>query len=362
MAKPYAIIGNHHTGLLVPDAKSTALPRLRDAVTRIKQSDILEIINDPGRLAGRDRFGSSYIKHQGNRGSCNGYAGAKALERARELAGQPYVPLSGEGLYAQINDGWDRGSGLQEGMEALISRGTSPEDMVPRETYLWRRISEEAKRAMPRFRIGEAYRVEDELELSWGLANQFVGVVAVHANNSFSRLDNDGVVTPTSGVGNHAVGVDDVRYFDNMFQFDMFNSWGLSYGWDGRGWLGWGLHFTKTIRYHSFYLIRAATEDPDDASALPEPEGADRDGSDEDDVSPTPSVLIEMGSRDNCGYCAKWKQEVMPRCFEQGWSVEENYSAGGVPRFTLHIGNQSVDRVGFWSFENLLYEVQRMTA
>lgn len=362
MTTQYAIVGhNRRTGLRVPAKRPESLPRVRDAITRLNRNDILEVLNDPQRFAGRDRFGPEYIKHQGNRGSCNGYAGAKALERARVIAGQPYVALSGEGLYAQINDGRDMGSGLQEGMDALISRGTCPEDLVPREEHLWRRISEQAKQAMSRFRIAkdEAYRVDEDLELAWGLANGFVGVVAVHANNNFDRLDGDGVVTSTHGVGNHAVGVDDARWFGDEFQFDMFNSWGLNYGWQGRGWLSWKRHFTKTIQYHTFYLIRATTEDTKDSEVLPEPSGADRDGSDED-IAPTPTVLIEMGTRDNCGHCSRWKSQVKPLVEQQGWTVQEEYSAGGVPRFEVHVNGRSESFVGFWKFDLLSSTVHKL--
>ena len=223
----------------------------------------LEHLRNPSRMSATMWFpNSAYIKSQGGRGSCNGYAGAKALERARVKRGLRHIPLSGEGLYAQINDGRDAGSHLDRSMNALVKNGVPPESLVPHQEYLWNRISEEARQAMPRFKAIECYRVDTSDELESGLCAGFVGVVAVHVTNAFTRLDSDGSVYPTDGPGNHAVGVDDIRWNGKEFEFWMFNSWGLRYGQEGRGWLSWTRHFRNSSRYHAFYLIRSTIDDP----------------------------------------------------------------------------------------------------
>jgi hypothetical protein len=112
---------------------------------------------------------------------------------------------------------------------------------------------------MKRNKAHECYRVETEDELASGLAAGFCGVVAVHATNSYGRLDGRGVSPPASGVGNHAVLVHDVRLSPSGgYEFESANSWGLKWGNRGHNWLTWASHLQSTIKYHAFYLIRSA--------------------------------------------------------------------------------------------------------
>ncbi len=251
-------------GTLVPDHRPESFPAYADSgMPMFTKEQKIEILKDPRRMAARLWFpASQWIKSQGQRGSCNGYAGAKALERARVKRGLRHIPLSGEGLYAQINGGRDVGSMLDDGMKAITERGVPPESMVPHQEYLWKNISQEAREAMARFKAIECYRVDTADELESGLAAGFVGVVAVHATNAFTALDAEGRVYPTDGPGNHAVGVDDLRWSGTEFEFDMFNSWGLRYGQQGRGWISWSRHLRSPSRHHAFYLVRSTSDDP----------------------------------------------------------------------------------------------------
>lgn len=264
------------TGLWVDDERPDTLPSLTSTLSqRLDTQDIREMLDEPGRQPSRLRFPSQqWIRSQGNRGSCNGYACAWALARARVSVGLPFVPLSGEFVYAAINGGRDMGSRLQPGMDWIQASGAAPEDMVPRLEYLWRRISNEAKEAAKRFRGFEAYAAPTEMDLASGLALGFVGVVAVHFSNSMQRVDASGVAGRSNGVGNHSVGVDDLRYRNGRFEFDYFNSHGLRYGQDGKAWLTWDDHFQQTTRYHQFFLIRAALDDPYDDFEPPKPQVA----------------------------------------------------------------------------------------
>ena len=249
-------------GLLVPDVRPTTFAAYSDSQVMLNRDEIQLILSDKRRRLARDMFGGSeWIKSQGNRGSCNGYAGAKALERVRVKEGRKHIALSGEGLYAQINNGRDAGSMLDDGMEALMQNGVPPESMVPREEFLWSRISSEARQAMKQFKARKTFRADTNEELASGLAAGFVGVVAVHVGNDFTSLDGDGRVRQSLGPGNHAVCVDDVRIFNGKYEYDMANSWGLRYGTNGRGWVSWDRHLSEPSKYHAFYLIRSASDD-----------------------------------------------------------------------------------------------------
>ena len=74
-------------------------------------------IIDKDRVKSRDLFGDDWVYNQGNIGSCNGCAGAKALERSRVKSGMDHVVLSGEYLYSRINDSRDIGSMLDDGYQ-----------------------------------------------------------------------------------------------------------------------------------------------------------------------------------------------------------------------------------------------------
>lgn len=347
---------SYATGLHVPDERPRVYQRYAEsAFPLLDWSVIKELATSESRRMGRKRFGPSWIGNQGNRGSCNGYAGAKCLERARVLRGLDHTPLSGEGLYAQINGGVDRGSGLQEGMEAMVRNGVPPESMVDHQEYRWGRISREAKDACSRFKAQEPLGVDTWQELCSGLAIGFVGVVAVHASNRWSQLDSNGVAGESHGVGNHSVIVDDVVWIDGEPFVDDPNSWGTRWGWEGRAYLNWDLHFRKTINYHDFYLIPTTGDDPDEDNA-PVPDGEDRQ-----DDTPSSDVLVEMESSPSCRYCVDWKQTEMPKAKAAGWVIQEKPPTGGVPKFTLRVGGMSHEFArGFKSFATMRDVVESM--
>lgn len=259
------------TGLWIPDQKPDTLVPLRSMLTtRVDRKDIEEILANRRRKSARDIFPRrKWIRSQGSRGSCNGYACAWALARARKLRGLPTVWLSGEFVYAGINGGQDRGSMLDDGKDFLGRVGCASEDMVEHLEYRWNRISSEAKAAAARFKGFELAAVRDEDELAAGIALGYVAVVAVHFGNRMQQLDRNGVAGWHRGPGNHSVGVDDLRIRGGRYEFDYFNSHGLRYGDQGKAWLQWERHFAGTIRYHEFFLVRAALDDPHDDQKLP---------------------------------------------------------------------------------------------
>lgn len=248
------------TGNIVPTKKKTRLKRT--TLKTLSLAEIKKLLE--GRAKRRQLFGPDWIYNQGQIGSCNGCAGAKALERSKYLAGQDHTPLSGEELYSQINGGQDRGSMLDDGIYALKENGVADWRPEHRERFRERAFTEQDRKTRKDNKALEAYGVDTELELATGLALGFVGVVAVHATNNFMRLDHKGIVHPSSGPGNHAVGVDDVTIIDGKLAFDMFNSWGTQYGDKGRGYLLWNEHLREPNQYHYFYLIRAVAKDESD--------------------------------------------------------------------------------------------------
>lgn len=252
--------GEYYTGLKVPPERPKLYASYRSSQPILSKDQIRQVIESPDRTPARERFpAKQWIKQQGRRGSCAGYAGAWALARARVSVGLPFVPLSGEFLYAATNDGVDAGSQLEDGMVAMQTKGVCREQLVPHETFRWSIITQAAKDDAANHKGFECYSVDDESELASGLAFGFFGVVAVQAGGRYQQINERGLRNASRGVGNHAVGVQDVRIAsDGVFEFDEFGSWGLGNGQNGYAWLRWSMHLATTSKHHAFYLIRAA--------------------------------------------------------------------------------------------------------
>ncbi len=256
----------YYTGMNTAPAKLSFAPRYSPSASK---SEIIDLIQSPTRVKKRDIFGASWIRDQQSRGSCNGFAAAQALQRALWLAGRKKETLSGEFLYSQMNGGRDAGSMLDDGMKLLMDVGAPPYKDRHRLKYKSSDFTPEDFRDANERKAFEVLGVDTELELAEGVAKDAVGVVAVHANNSFMKLDKNGVAGSANGAGNHAVLVDDVEIIDGELCFDQANSWGTNYGDQGRAYLTWDKHLKQPNKHHYFYLITAVrTTNTDD---IPEP-------------------------------------------------------------------------------------------
>lgn len=257
----------YYTGMIPATAKLSFAPRFSPVASK---AEIVDLIQAPTRIKKRDIFGASWIKNQESLGSCNGQAAAGALQRALWLAGREKETLSGEFLYSQMNGGHDRGSMLDDGMKLIRDVGAPPYKDRHRMKYKSSDFTPEDFRDANERKAFEVLGVDTELELAEGLAKGAVGVVAVHADNNFMKLDSNGIAGGNSrGAGNHAVGVDDVKIVNGELCFDFFNSWSTNYGDQGRAYLTWDKHLKKTNQYHYFYLITAARTTNTDE--IPEP-------------------------------------------------------------------------------------------
>lgn len=255
------------TGLKIPVSRSSNLPAYSTTGPMLSRDDIIQAAKS-GNYRGRDRFDRTFIKNQRNHGSCNGFAEAAALTRARiRRLGMKYrVDLSGAYAYSLINGGRDNGSMLDDGMSAAMMRG------VCREEYCdWNQIyptmydKGKCDADAAKHKAFECYSVSTEVELFSGLVSGFDAVVAVHAGNNFMNMDSKGIAGGDNGAGNHAVMCDGCWYDQSTdtLMGDGVNSWGWNYGIEGRMGLTWARHFRQPIQYHSFYLMRSTEDSPE---------------------------------------------------------------------------------------------------
>lgn len=264
------IDGKYFTGNLIPASTATTFAVYEDSQPMLTLDEIEKIVAADNRTPARKRFpADKWIRNQGGRGSCNGYAGAWALARARVMCGLPFEALSGEYLYSMINGGRDGGSMLDDGMKAITERGVAREELVRHESYLWNQMSEQARQDAPRFKAFECYTPKTELGLASGICLGWIGVVATHYTNAMMRLNN-GVSAESLGPGNHAECCQDVYILSGReIGFDLANSHGIGVLDKGHHIVTWKKHLSSTSRNHVFYLIRGVTDDPQNPA--PEP-------------------------------------------------------------------------------------------
>lgn len=260
-------------GCVVPAAFSTKYTAFADAFpNEMLTADQIRtaLAGKPSMWGRRERFaGQKYIRNQRNFGSCNGFSTAAMLSRIRELRGEPYVCLSGADAYSQMNGNRDEGSTLQDGM-IVCETGIAPEDMVAWNQIYSSQISAEAKAARLRFRGFKVYAVDTELELASALVIGRCCVVAVHVTQSFYRQDGNGVNQGVNGPGNHSTGVQDIRLqSDGTINYDMANSWDVTWCTGGYTWLTWNGQLRETVKYHRFWVLVSSTDDPQDDSNPP---------------------------------------------------------------------------------------------
>ncbi len=242
----------------------SGLPVFEDTFPLLSEQEILDLITDPKRVPASVQFpANKWIGRQTNNACC-GYATAGAGGRIRVRAGLDPVVLSGEYVYCNINGGRDRGAILADGMQFIVNGGSAPVEMVPVGIHLKRDIPQSAIAEAANFKAIEGYVCKTKQALYSGLAIGFVGVIAVHVDRDFSDTDQYGRVPPSDGPGNHAVCVDDLIMLPGSDEPTVCspNSWGVQWGFEGRGRYTWERHLRTTCKYHEFYLLRGTAFNP----------------------------------------------------------------------------------------------------
>jgi hypothetical protein len=165
---------------------------------------------------------------------------------------------SGSFVYSSINRGQDNGSVLEDGMKAIQEHGVCDQRLNPYDRIFAKQVSQEARADALKHKGLSAYRATSREAWNSGLAAGFVGVAAVMCGPKFDKITNltAGV---QSGVGNHAVLIEDVVWRNSEYQYLMCNSWGSGYSQNGRVYLTWN-HFRETFGYHVFYLLPTSAE------------------------------------------------------------------------------------------------------
>ena len=252
------------TGNLQPAIKTTFAPEFKPRMSKREIEDAIRSQMTTTQIERELYPSETYVKNQGQVGSCNAYAAKGALERTRCFTGQPYMELSAEHLYMRICGGADRGSMLDDGMHEMTRGGIPPMKPSHYQKFRERDFKPEDNRDALRFRSHECYAVNTELGLAEGLVSGFIGVIAVHATNQYMRMNSQEIIARSLGNGNHAEGVHKVSIINGMLAFRKFGSWGLNVWNGGCGYITWEDHLKQPNKYHQYYLIRGASDDTQD--------------------------------------------------------------------------------------------------
>lgn len=243
--------------LPMPDGLVSAFPSFTSATGIVPYDDatIRKLITDPDREPSRVTWGDNWVLDQKSHGSCNGHAEAGLNARARWNSGiTDELQFSGAFAYSLINGHQDNGSVLEHGLLKLVEVGICPASLVTWDMIYPELQPKNAMAEAAKYRGWQPMVCEDFQQLRTALARKQPCVVAVHVGRTFSRLDKNGVCGVDGGIGNHAVVIDDLVMVAGEECFDMANSWGLSFGNRGRGYLR-REHFAQTIGRHVFYTM-----------------------------------------------------------------------------------------------------------
>jgi hypothetical protein len=255
------VVDGFHTGLWLPNKRPEVYPSVSEVVPTLDAESVKRFCASPEMSSPLLRFPpKKMMRNQGQHNSCAGYAAAQALTQTRVAVGLPYVQLSGEFIYSLCNGGRDRGAPTELTWQKMEEVGIAPESMVEHGSYLWRQMSESARKAAEGFKGWGCHRVDSLLELATAIINGFICVVVVHVSRSYRQLDSRGVRGRSPGRGNHAVIVNGIRISPTgKIEFLEWGSWGLENGIDGCAHITWDGHLEGPVQRHAFYAVSNAS-------------------------------------------------------------------------------------------------------
>lgn len=343
-------------GLKLPEVKTQSVPTMAVFQPLLSMNEIKAVVEDPAFFSGDKLFDSSWITNQNGFGSCACYAGSSALAKARVLSGQDRQDLSGDYLYSLVNGGRDNGSMLDDVMHTMLQKGVCLAKTVPLGgIYRSKYNTAVADREALRFRGHELYAVPDEQSLATALALRFPVVIAIHVTNKWRQFDADDILAPASGPGNHCEHLDGIKWSNKRgcFLYRKATSHGTAYSDDGYCWTTWEDHYKTTSRYHQFYAVPGAIQDPQ----ADNPSGTEIN----EDDRPLAKPVLVVKSRPGCVWCDRWKATELKKCEDAGIDVQSgDFQSSGVPAFNLRVGEQEYRRDGFWPYLDIAKKIGEM--
>lgn len=200
--------------------------------------------------------------------SCCSHGLRNALVRSIYARTGDFINLQPHSAYAWINGGRDQGAALSDAMKEMEEHGMlTTSDAKASQIYLSQFPKGIWTKAL-RYR-GHAFEARDELTYLNGLARGLFGAIAVDVNNAYMNWNGSGLTPVGNGVGNHCVCAHDAEWdaASGQFVFEGPGSWG-EWG-DGGHWHNTWKQLSIPNKNHTFYLIEASFDDPEDPTQPP---------------------------------------------------------------------------------------------
>lgn len=201
------------------------------------------------------------ILDQGQEGKCVAASGASALMILRDRANFPFVLLSDDFLYTNINNGRDRGANGGDGAASMIADGVPPKGLVPVGVLRPAGYSAAARQA------ALEYKLRDDGAIPLTTFDEVVTAVALRYEVYFDVEAGEGYDTDANGVvgflgqdTNHQqhAGEGIVLLPDGTIGVLGRNTWGTSFGM-----AGFCIYIEKHFKAaQSIIALKAAAPDP----------------------------------------------------------------------------------------------------
>ena len=355
--------GEKHALGLMPDPNPPRLMTMGQSLGSLPgRSELIDLVESDEyqrNVGGMAHYDSSWTKNQNGWGKCASSAATYGVEKARYVTGQPRVELSDDYLYSLVNGGRDRGSTLSENLRAITQRGIATRRTVKEgQIYRSKYNTSQADKEALRMRAHEGFATPSEQEVVAALLSGKPVIIAIHVGRNWKRFDSNGVLIGDRGPGNHSEHLDHVRYNrqKGRFEFREHSSHGLSQGEGGFFWVVWDQHLATVHSSHTFYAVPSAIQDPFGLSPF-----SQGDNSDDDRPNPVATAKITVASNEFCSWCKRWNERDRPVLLDAGIDIVAGSVPGsGVPRFRLQVGDNAMEKVGYWEADAILREIANM--
>jgi hypothetical protein len=213
-------------GALAP-VKAFALPNFGASFDVIPERDWIETSVD-------DWAQKIPVWNQGQHGACVGHGSATAFTFAWLISGQAYHEFSPTSIYARINGGRDQGAQVGDGLLCLKKYGAALMSQFGEDKIWEQQLTADVRKTATRFRVVEAYKINDWTEMGTALMKGFMVVSGLAVGDNFSNLDRNGVAPlPDRVTGGHCLAHYGLRQVGGTFVAKTRNSWGMSWGVGG---------------------------------------------------------------------------------------------------------------------------------
>ena len=206
------------------------------------------------------------ILDQNGQGACVAYAHTTAAMLLRASTNAPYVALSPNWLYTEINGGFDGGANAGDAINTLSTLGIATAATVPGRPIRPKGVSTAAVTEAARFKLGGYVKLAS-IEEVWTAIYMRKPVTLDVAAGARYNTDSTGTIAYLGRGTNHEqCAFGGLRLgADGRIQFLDINSWNTTWGQNGTGWLTEDHITASQMLYAPWWMA----EDPQDPNMPP---------------------------------------------------------------------------------------------